>query len=62
LYDELRSFLDLYAADMGYHMIYGYNGFGDVLYMDPQFDITSTVIDSLNRSYAKTQLEETASE
>jgi outer membrane protein len=62
LYEELRTFLDLYAADLGYHMIYGYNGFGDVLYMDPQFDITSTVIDSLNRSYAKTQLEETASE
>ncbi len=62
LYEELRVFLDEYAAAEGYHMIYGYNGFGDVLYMDAQFDITKQVIDSLNSVYSQSKLAETASE
>lgn len=62
LYEELRVFLDEYAAAEGYHMIYGYNGFGDVLYMDAQFDITEQVIDSLNSVYSQSKLAETASE
>lgn len=62
LFDELKVFLDEYAKSNGYHMIYGYNGFGNVLYMDAQFDITNIVVDSLNRAYGKTLEGETASE
>ena len=62
LYEKLRAFLDEYAAAEGYHMIYGYNGFGDVLYMDSQFDITDQVIDSLNSSYANSKLAEATAE
>jgi len=60
-YDQIRSFLDDYAKRQGYHMIYGYNGFGNVLYMDEQFDITQLVVDSLNTTYSKNKmLEQTA--
>jgi Skp family chaperone for outer membrane proteins len=62
LYEKLRAFLDDYASAKGYHMIYGYNGFGDVLYMDTQFDITDQVIDSLNSSYANSKLAEVTAE
>ncbi len=61
-YDELQAFLGEYAKAEGFHMIYGYNGFGNVLYMDAQFDITNTVVDSLNRAYNKTLEVETAGE
>jgi len=50
-YGKIREFLDDYAAQEGYHVIYGYNGFGNVLYMNPQYDITDVVIDSLNSIY-----------
>ena len=60
-YHQIRSFLDDYAKRQGYHMIYGYNGFGNVLYMDEQFDITQLVVDSLNTTYSKNKmLEQTA--
>lgn len=60
-YNQIRLFLDDYAKREGYHMIYGYNGFGNVLYMDEQFNITELVVDSLNAAYSKTKtLENTA--
>ncbi len=62
LYEKLRVFLDDYASAKGYHMIYGYNGFGDVLYMDSQFDITDQVIDSLNSSYSASKLAKVTAE
>ena len=62
LYEKLRAFLDDYASAKGYHMIYGYNGFGDVLYMDSQFDITDQVIDSLNSSYSASKIAEVTAE
>lgn len=58
LYEELRKFLDDYAASNGYHMIYAYSGYGDVLYMAPEFDITAQVIDALNTEYASSQVAE----
>lgn len=48
---EIQQFLDAYAKAEGYHIIYGYNGLGNVLYMDKQFDITNQVVDSLNVLY-----------
>lgn len=62
LYEKLRAFLDEYASAEGYHMIYAYNGFGDVLYMDKQFDITDQVIIALNSAYADTKLAENTAE
>lgn len=61
LFDDLRTFLDDYARNEGYHMIYGYNGYGNVLYMDDQFNITNIVVDSLNIAYNKKKEAQTAS-
>lgn len=57
---ELRAFLDDYAANEGYQIIYGYNGLGNVLYMDEQFNITDIVVDSLNRKYRADKEKESA--
>lgn len=50
-YTSVREFLDEYAAAEGYEIIYGYNGLGNVLYMDPKYDITNIIVDSLNHKY-----------
>ncbi|GAB5539682.1 MAG: hypothetical protein Salg2KO_17850 [Salibacteraceae bacterium] len=62
LFEGLRTFLDEYASSNGYHAIYGYNGYGDVLYMDPQFDITNEVVSALNTKYQQEKTAETAEE
>ena len=60
----LREFLDGYAERHEYDMIYGYNGLGNLLYISEDYDITESIIDSLNAYYNKqkvsTETEETA--
>lgn len=60
-YAKIREFLDDYAAEGGYHIIYGYNGFGNVLYMHEQYDITDVVVDSLNSIYQQSKEGDSAS-
>lgn len=54
-YKETRDFVDQFAKANGYHIVYGYNGFGNVLYMDSQFDITAQVVAELNEKYEAEQ-------
>lgn len=51
----IREYLDNYGAENGYQIIYSYNGVGNVLYIDSAYDITSLVLDGLNKTYESTQ-------
>ncbi len=52
LYKEIQDFLAAYSTNEGFDIIFGYNGFGNVLYAADRFDITQMVVDSLNTMYA----------
>ena len=62
LFEGLRTFLDEYAAQNGYDVIYGYNGLGDVLYMDAKYDITTEVVKAINDEYQNSKTADSASE
>lgn len=50
-YTRIRKFLDAYGKRNGYDIIFSYNGFGNVVYMNEAYDITDIVVDSLNARY-----------
>lgn len=51
LYKNIQDFLASYSSSNEFDFIFGYNGFGNVLYAADKFDITQTVLDSLNNAY-----------
>lgn len=57
----IREFVDQYAAENQYQIIYSFNGMGNVLYIDPAYDVTAEVIAALNEAYSK-EKDETAEE
>lgn len=60
--DAIHQFLEEYSKAKGYHIIFGHNGLGNVLYMDKQFDITNEVVDSLNVIYDLNRADSLAAE
>lgn len=57
----IREFVDQYASENGYQIIYSFNGMGNVLYIDPAYDVTTEVLTALNDEYSKVK-DETAEE
>lgn len=45
------SYLEKVTKEKNYAYIFGYNGMGNVLYANPQFDITDEIISGLNEEY-----------
>lgn len=60
VFDELRAYLDDYAKENGYHVIYAYSELGNLLYIDSTMDLTQEVIQAMNEKYQQSQA--TASE
>jgi len=53
--DKVHDFLEEYAQENGYDIIYGYNGLNNLLYINKGYDITDQVVDALNEAYAQTK-------
>ncbi len=53
---EIQIFLDEYAKEKGYDMIYGFNGLNNLLYIDKSYDITDEIVDTLNAKYQAQKL------
>lgn len=51
LRDSINSFLKEYNKDKGYSMIMSKTGFDNLLYGDPQYNITQEIVDGLNLRY-----------
>lgn len=50
-FSKIRTFVDSFGIANGYQIIYNYNGVGNVLFIDSTYDITSIVVDELNKEY-----------
>lgn len=51
LRDSINSFLKEYNRAKGYDMIISNSGFDNLLYANEKFDITSEIVDGLNKRY-----------
>lgn len=50
-FSKIRTFVDSFGIANGFQIIYNYNGVGNVLFIDSTYDITSIVVDELNKEY-----------
>lgn len=51
LRDSINSFLKIYNKDKGYSFIISNTGFDNLLYADEAYNITSEIVDGLNKRY-----------
>ncbi|MDL2213287.1 OmpH family outer membrane protein [Bacteroides sp. OttesenSCG-928-N06] len=54
LRDSINSFLKEYNKGKGYSMIISNTGFDNLLYADPQYNITQEIVEGLNKRYGPT--------
>lgn len=53
VFNEINLFIVKYGKENNYSVIYGANGNGSFLYMDTTMNITKSVLEALNKQYAK---------
>ena len=51
--ERLNGYIEEYAKEMGYSLILGSGGSGNVMYVDPKDNVTEELIKYINEKYAK---------